>query len=137
MTRRTDAASRQPGVQSASPRPPAGSGAPQKPRKYRNTPTTVNGLVFDSKREAERYGELVVAERAGEIKNLEVHPRFPLVIHEQDCGAYVADFSYVTRDGLPVIEDVKSPATRKLPTYRLKARMVWALYGLKVREVMP
>jgi hypothetical protein len=41
----------------------------------------------------------------------------------------------VVATGERVVEDVKSPATRKLATYRLKVRMVWALYGLRVREV--
>jgi hypothetical protein len=107
-----------------------------RPRKYRNTPTIVDGHRFDSKREAARYEELRNAERAGEIRSLEVHPRFPLVVHGIDCGAYVADFAFVARDGQPIVEDVKSAATRKLPTYRLKARMLWALYAIKIREVM-
>lgn len=103
--------------------------------KYGNSPTMVDGISFDSKKEAERFGVLKMLERVGEIRSLEVHPRFPLVIHGIDCGVYEADFGYVTRDGVPVIEDVKSPATRKLPTYRLKRKMTWALYSIEIREV--
>lgn len=108
--------------------------ASQGPRKYRNAPTEVDGVRFDSKSEAERYIELRAAERAGEIHRLEVHPRFALVVHDQDCGYYEADFAYFDEDE-PVVEDVKSAATRKLPVYRLKRRLMWAIYGLTVREI--
>lgn len=112
-------------------------GVTQKTRKYRNEPVVVNGLHFASKAEGARYMGLYVAVQMGEIRDLEIHPRFPLVIHGEDCGDYEADFGYVVvSTGERVIEDVKSAPTRKLPTYRLKARLVWALYGLKIREVM-
>ena len=105
-------------------------------RKFHNVPVVIDGHRFDSTSEGNRYTELRLMERAGEIRQLEIHPRFPLVIHEQDCGVYVADFAYLTQHGERVVEDVKSPATRKLAVYRLKKRQVWALYGIDVREVM-
>ena len=105
-----------------------------KKRKYHNVPTTLDGITFDSKREAERYAELRLLEQAGEISALEIHPSFPLVVHGQDCGRYEGDFAYLDADGSRHVEDVKSAATRKLPTYRLKKRMVWAIYGLTVEE---
>jgi len=105
-------------------------------RKYHNQPVEIDGHRFDSKTEAARYQELRVAEQAGAICCLEIHPRFPLVVHEQDCGFYEADFAYVVKGSDErVVEDVKSKATAKLPTCRLKARLLWALYGLKVRVV--
>lgn len=106
-----------------------------RPRKYHNAPTVVDGHRFDSKKEAERYGHLRMMEQAGVICDLMIHEAFPLVIHGIDCGAYISDFTYLTETGERVIEDVKSPATRKLPTYRLKSRMVWALYGLRILEI--
>jgi hypothetical protein len=110
---------------------------PQKPRKYRNEPVEFNGLRFDSKAERDRYCVLVYEEKNRRIRDVEVHPRFPLVIHEQNCGVYEADFAYIdAATGERVVEDVKSPATRKLATYRLKVRMVWALYGIRIREVV-
>jgi hypothetical protein len=118
------------------PRFDAGGRSGRIPRKFFNQPCEVNGIRFDSKAEAARYTGLYVAAQMGEIRDLEVHPRFPLVVHGEDCGAYIADFAYVVvATGERVVEDVKSPATRKLATYRLKVRMVWALYGLRVREV--
>ena len=104
-------------------------------RKYGNVPKVVDGITFDSTKEAARYAELSLMQTMGEIRSLEVHPRFPLVVHGIDCGVYEGDLSYVTRDGVPVLEDVKSPATRKLATYRLKRKLVFALYGLEIREV--
>lgn len=130
--------------------PVAGLGAPGTPakalaairgavrpatRKYKNVPVEIEGRRFDSKREGDRYRVLRLLEQAGEISGLECQTRFPLVVHGQDCGAYISDFTYLTREGERVIEDVKSAATRKLPVYRLKRRLVWALYGLDVREV--
>lgn len=103
--------------------------------KYGNKPVEINGIRFDSQKEGKRYDELRFMQRAGEIRSLEVHPRFPLVVHGVDCGVYEGDFAYVTTDDIPVVEDVKSPSTRKLPTYRLKRRLTWALYGIEIREV--
>lgn len=105
-------------------------------RKFHNVPTTVDGITFDSQKEAERYVQLQVLLKAGAISHLEVHPKFPLVVHEQDCGAYIGDFAYLTADGSRVVEDVKSPRTAKLPVYRLKRRLIWALYGLTIQEVV-
>lgn len=108
-----------------------------KPRraKYHNVPVETDGYRFDSKRERDRYLALRDDLAAGMIRDLRVHERFPLVVRGEDCGAYEADFTYLTAAGEPVVEDVKSAATRKLPTYRLKAKMLWALYGLRVQEV--
>jgi hypothetical protein len=117
---------------------PPGASAPFSGRsraKYGNVKKTVDGITFDSLKEAARYGVLRLRERAGEIAQLEVHPRFPLVVHGQSCGDYIGDFAYRDADGVAHVEDVKSAATRKLPVYRLKSRLVWALYGLRVEEV--
>ena len=110
------------------------SGAAQKQRKYRNIPCEADGHRFDSQKERDRYWELQRLQERGAIFCLEVHPRFPLVVHGQDCGYYEGDFGYIER-GVSVVEDVKSTATRKLPTYRLKRRLTWALYGIEIREI--
>lgn len=73
-----------------------------------------DGFVFDSKKEAKRYGELRLLERAGEISALEVHRRFvilPAFADEREW-AYTCDFAYV-QDGRQVVEDVKSKPTAK------------------------
>jgi hypothetical protein len=86
--------------------------------KYRNKPTTIDGVRFSSKLEAKRYGELKLLERAGEIRDLRLQPRFPLMgtrgplVYESGRKVvYVADFDYVTRAGEVVIEDAKGMLT--------------------------
>lgn len=110
--------------------------------KYGNVPTVVRGLRFASAAEAARYLELLILARAGEIRALEIQPRFPLVVSAVDCGTYVGDFGYQerVRDAhgerwVHVVEDVKSPATRTA-VYRLKVKLVLACHGIVVREVM-
>lgn len=101
--------------------------------KYGNIPVEVNGRRFASKREADRYGELVMLERAGEIRALECQPRYPLVVNGVKVATYVADFVYADADtGALVVEDAKGVRTRE---YVIKAKLLRALYGHKVREV--
>jgi hypothetical protein len=102
--------------------------------KFRNVPTEVDGIAFASKKEARRYGELKLLERAGQITGLKVHPAFPLDVNGHPVCRYVGDFAYV-RGGVEVVEDVKSPITRKHPVYRLKAKLFEALRGFPVTEV--
>lgn len=103
--------------------------------KYRNVPTELDGLKFSSKKEASRYATLKLLEKAGEIRGLKVQPRFPFVIGGKTICTYVGDFQYLERDGAVVVEDVKSPATRKNPVYRIKAKLFQALVGFPIREV--
>jgi len=112
-------------------------------RKYRNVPTKVDGIRFDSKKEAARYSELKLLEKAGEIGLVELQPAFKIEINCKKICTVIPDFAYVEHgakigvDGLVVrtIEDVKSPATRKNPTYRLKKKLLEAVYGIEIREV--
>lgn len=102
--------------------------------KFGAVRTEVQGRTFDSKAEATRYVELRLLEDAKEIRDLECQPRFPLVVNGIHCGEYRADFGYVTKAGEHVTEDVKSLAT-KTQAYRLKAKLVGALYGIKIVEI--
>lgn len=104
-------------------------------RKFRNVPTEAGGLAFASKKEAKRFGELKALEGLHKIKGLRVQPVFPLVVNNFPVCKYIADFEYFEWDGAHVIEDVKSPATRKNPVYRLKVKLLYALTGMSVREV--
>lgn len=107
-----------------------------KPRKYKNIKIEVDGLKFDSKKEARRYGELKLLQRAGEISELELQEKIPLTVNDQKVCTYVADFSYYDKAlGRAVIEDVKSEYTRKLPVYRLKRKLHKAIYGFDITEV--
>jgi hypothetical protein len=101
--------------------------------KYRAQPTEVNGHRFDSKGEAARYVELRFLERMKIITDLRLQVRFSIEVNGQKIATYVADFVYREK-GVEVIEDFKSPATAKNPVYRLKKKLVEAIYGIEIRE---
>jgi hypothetical protein len=110
--------------------------------KYGARPRRVDGIRFDSTREAARYLELRILEAAGAISALEVHPKFPIDVAPLfdggapiPCGTYTADFRYRDlRSGDVVIEDVKSGPTRTT-AYRLRKRLTEALHGVTIREI--
>ena len=104
--------------------------------KYGNVKVEVDGHKFDSKAEGARYWDLKQLERAGEIADLELQPKFPLLVHGIRVAEYRADFRYRDADGAIVVEDVKSEITRKKEVYRLKKKMVQAQYGIEIVEVM-
>jgi hypothetical protein len=101
--------------------------------KYRNKKTVIDGITFDSIREAKRYAELVLLERTGVIQNLRRQVRYPLSVNGQLICTYIADFCYV-ENGHEVTEDVKSSYTRKLPVFRIKAKLMRAIHGIAIRE---
>ena len=84
--------------------------------KYKNKKTQVDMYIFDSAKEAQRYRELKLLERAGEISNLELQPRFLLQESFKKNGKiyrkieYIADFKYIEKDKT-IIEDVKGLQT--------------------------
>lgn len=106
-----------------------------KPAKYRNKVTYVDGHRFDSRAEAARYGVLLMQQRAGLIANLEVHPRFRLEVNGELVGHYRADFRY-DRDGVQVVEDVKSVKTRRLAGWSRTKRLFRICYGFDITEVL-
>ncbi|MEC9268509.1 MAG: DUF1064 domain-containing protein [Pseudomonadota bacterium] len=107
----------------------------QRPRsKYGNKKTEIDGITFDSAKEARRYSELRLLERAGEISDLECHPVYPIEINGKRICKVVPDFGYL-EDGRRVVEDVKSPITRKNREYRLKKKLVEAVHGIEVVEI--
>ena len=111
--------------------------------KFRAKPTVVHGFRFASKAEARRYQELLLLGQAGEIRNLELQPRFPITSGGAKVASYVADFRYQERhvwflEGAAVsswrdvVEDVKG---MKTPVYRLKKKLVEVQYGIQIREI--
>lgn len=104
--------------------------------KYRNKPTIVDNQRFASKREAERYKHLKLLLQSGEISQLELQPVYPIIINEKFICKYLADFRYlVVATGEQTTEDVKSAVTAKNPVYRLKKKLVEALYDITIVEV--
>ena len=108
--------------------------------KYKNEKTIVDGVKFDSKKEARRAEELKTQERLGLISNLEMQKKFVLQPSFKFLGktireiSYLADFVY-KENGELVVEDVKSPITRKNPVYKLKKKMMMYVHKIEIREV--
>ena len=103
--------------------------------KYRNRKTLVDGIQFDSQKEADRYQELLWMQQARLIQDLELQPRYDLVVNTHKIGFYRADFRYeVVATSILIGEDVKSPAT-KTAVYCLKKKLMKALYGIEIVEV--
>ncbi len=98
--------------------------------KYRNVKTQVDGITFHSKKEARRYQDLRLLERAGEIKDLELQPKFLLQVNGMKIATYIADFTYHDKTG-EVVEDVKGVRTA---AYSMKAKLMKAIHGITVKE---
>jgi hypothetical protein len=102
--------------------------------KYHAQPVVIDGIRFDSKREAARYNELRLLEMAGEIEHLEPHPKFHLQDGFTHAGThyrpitYRADFRYRDcRTGQVVVEDVKGGPTADA-AFRLRMRLLLYKY---------
>lgn len=105
------------------------AGEAPKKNKYNANKIEVDGILFDSKKEAARYQELLLMERAGQIQNLRRQVWYEL--QEGFIGIsgklvrpirYVADADY-WENGRHIVEDTKSPATRKIKSYQIKRKM--------------
>ena len=122
--------------------------------KYHSKKTVIDGIKFDSKKEAERYSELKLLERCGAIKNLELQKVYELIpaqyelyerygkngnrikdgkkCIEKSC-VYKADFVYIDNEtGQQVVEDVKGFRTKE---YKIKKKLMLYIYGIKIKEV--
>ena len=127
--------------------------------KYHSRKTVVDGMVFDSRKEAARYRELKLLERAGLIRDLERQVKFVLIpeqrepdtidyskskhgrrvrgrIIEREC-AYIADFRYFDCEADKVIiEDVKGlKSGTAYEVFKIKRKLMLYLYNIKVREI--
>lgn len=104
----------------------------RKPTKYRAVRTTVDGVTFASKKEARRFAELKLLERAGKISDLKTQPLIRCDAGGVHICDYRADFFYFDRAKQTMVwEDAKG---FKTPIYRLKKKIVLALTGIKVTE---
>lgn len=104
--------------------------------KFHAKKTTVDGITFDSRKEADRYLTLKAMEEEGLIGNLRRQVRYELVpafdVNGRHCRPvfYVADFVYV-ENGKTVVEDVKGVRT---DVYRIKSKLFARRYGMSIRE---
>lgn len=110
--------------------------------KYHSRKTTVDGRVFDSKKEAGRYQELKLLERCGKIADLECQKRYVLIPAQYDTVngkrecverevCYVADFVY-TQGRNTIVEDVKGVKTKD---YIIKRKLMRYIHGIAITEV--
>lgn len=119
--------------------------------KYGNKKAQHDGIIFDSRRERNRYIILSALQRAGEISDLRMQVTYELLpaIYEmeekqlktkvkkvQRCAQravhYIADFVYKDKEGNEVVEDTKGMRTKE---YLLKKKMMRALLGIQIKEV--
>ena len=106
--------------------------------KYHNFKVTVNGEKFDSRKEAGRYKELTLLQRAGKITDLNRQIRYLLIPAQYDENgvciergvSYVADFVY-KENGQLVVEDTKG---LKTDVYIIKRKLMLHQYGIRIRE---
>lgn len=118
----------------------------QKKSKYHSEKEEVDGIRFDSRKEARRFLELREMEKRGEISDLRLQVNFTLIEgHTKPNGErvrpeiYRADFTYRKRDAagafsIYIVEDVKSAGTRT-EKYKIKKKQVWEKFHLEITEV--
>ena len=125
--------------------------------KYRNKKVVMNGIEFDSKKEAKRYMELSLLEKAGVISDLQRQVKFVLIptqrepdtvgarggikkgkVIEKEC-AYIADFVYKDLTlNEKVVEDIKGyrdPASAGVAKFIIKRKLMLYVHGIRVKEV--
>lgn len=119
--------------------------------KYKNRKVEVDGIVFDSKKEAKRYQELLMLEKAGAIKDLQRQVKFVLIpaqystedftktgkakCIEREC-TYLADFVYKDHKGRTCVEDVKGYRQSLGYSYfAIKRKLMLHVHGIRVKEI--
>ncbi len=102
--------------------------------KYKNQQVYFNGLKFDSKKEAGRYQELLMLQKAGKICQLKTQVPFVLIDKSRYGRAikYIADFTYLDDQLNYIVEDTKGFRT---DVYKLKKRLFIERYGLEIKEL--
>jgi hypothetical protein len=100
--------------------------------KYGNRRIAFDGQNFDSMKEYRRYQQLRLYEKAAEISQIEIHPKFALWVNDKFICSYIADFRYLDHGtGQWVVEDSKGVRT---PVYRLKRKLMKACLGIEILE---
>ena len=96
--------------------------------KYKNIPTIVDGIRFDSKKEAKRYQELLMLQRVGEVREFKRQKSYKLAGRYR----YVCDFFVKWSNGDEKVEDVKG---FKTPVYKLKKAWMKDKYNIDIVEI--
>lgn len=98
--------------------------------KYHAKRTETDGIVFASQKEARRYSELKLLERAKQIENLILQPKYEFWHNDVRIGSYKPDFIY-QENGRTVVEDVKGHRTRE---FIRQKKLMLAFYGIEILE---
>lgn len=110
----------------------SGSTSTSKKRsKYNAKKVKIDGILFDSKLEANRYIDLKELLALGIITDLETHKRYPLDVNGINVTSYEADFVY-KKNGVEIIEDTKGVLTKE---YKIKKKLMKAIHGKEILEV--
>lgn len=106
---------------------------PVKRSKYGNSKTVVDGIEFDSAKEAIRYKTLRLLLKSGDIGLLRCQVEYELNPGGSHSLKYIADFVYIiTANGETVVEDVKGFRTRE---YKKKRRLMKKVHGIVIKEI--
>lgn len=107
--------------------------------KYHARKTALDGMEFDSRREAQRYAELKLLQRAGEITDLRTQVRYTLIpAQKKPSGGteractYTADFVYRDKAGREIVEDAKGMRTQQ---YIIRRKLMLWVHGIEVVEI--
>lgn len=108
--------------------------------KYGNKKITIDGITFDSKKEANRYCELKILERGGVIFGLKTQKEFILIPAQYIDGKcverackYKADFYYFDKEhGKYVVEDTKGFRTKD---YIIKRKLMLYVHNIRIVEI--
>lgn len=100
--------------------------------KYNNKKTNVNGILFDSKKEADRYVLLTRREEIGEVVDIHLQVPFVFALEGKKMFTYKADFVYFDKVAKElIVEDVKGFRT---PLYKLKKKLIEQQHKIKITE---
>ena len=121
----------------------------QRRNKYGNKKVVVNGIKFDSQKEARRYTYLRMLQNAGKITDLQMQKEYVLIPSQREPDSigkrggkirgkvierkvsYIADFAYM-QDGEDVVEDTKGVLT---PDYVIKRKLMLYIHGIRISEI--
>lgn len=131
MTRLSDAELKRLGVKMAGETNPRGGSK----NKYKNKKIELDGITFDSQKEAKRYSELKLLKLAGEVEEFELQPSFELNPGFRDKNGkwhrpivYRADFWVTYPDGRQVVIDIKASKDFQTKEYRIKKKLLLYKY---------
>jgi hypothetical protein len=107
--------------------------------KFNAKKTDVDGVVFDSKKEASYYIKLKALRKAKNeaerVSYIELQPKFDIIIDDKKLGFYKADFRVGYADGRTEVVDIKGyKKGAAYQLFRLKKKVIEALYNINIIE---